>query len=371
MWKSVAVIAAVLVLAGSCGAVDLKYGNTVFVPKNEKANDDILAAGSQVAVEAPVDGDVTAGGQTVQVLGPVEQTAMLAGNEVNLAGGVGNDAWLAGQTVNVTSRIADNAYMAGSTVNLSKDAAIGKDLLVAGGSVSVLGPVDGSMRAAAGDLTIGGRVKGSVYARVQRLHLLKDAQIDGGLFYESPTLVSIDPGARVLGATKRTIPRAEEGRPLFWSATAWWLGKLIAAVIFGVVMIVLFPVRCQATADTARTSIWSSLGIGFVVLVATPIACVVAALTGVGIPVALAVLVTYIILLYASGVFSALAIGQMSLARARHAQTTPNPYSSMILGLVIISLVGLLPYIGWLVRFLVVLAGFGAFLTSWWRSPAD
>lgn len=366
---AVCLVLSLALTAASAGtwAVDIKSGDSVVLGKGEVVKDDVLAGAGQVSIASPVEGDVIAAGQSVSVAGRVKDSTMLAGGTVTLSGPVGNDSFLAGQTVVVSSKVEDNAYLAGSSVVLSEDGSVGKDLLAAGGVVKLMGKVGRHVRATAGQLTIGGEVGGDVFAQAGSLRLVKDAVIRGNLFYESANKAMIDPGARVMGKTVQRIPVREKAKPIFWRPF-WWIGCLIAAVAFGAVLLALFPIRTQGAADRVRASFLKSLGLGVLVLIGAPIATILLAITIVGIPLAIAVLLVYMILLYAAAVFTALALGQYILSRSR--DRVPQPFGSMILGLVILAVVSLIPFLGWLVKLAAVLVGLGGFLISWWTTRA-
>lgn len=355
-----------LIASASCSyAVEIMSGQSVNVGKDQKADDDILAAANDVTISPAVQGDVVAAGNTVAVSGSVKDSAMLAGNNVVLSGPVGNDSWLAGQVVVVSSSVKDNAFLAGNSVGLPRDGSVGKDLLAAGATVNVMGKVGRHLRAAAGALTIAGSVGGNVYAQADKVTVLKGSVINGNLYYESANKAVIEPGAKIVGKTLQTIPAKEKAKPLFWGPF-YGLLCLIASIIFGAVMLLVFPVRSQGTSDTIRNSPWASIGIGLAALIGVPIVVVILMITIVGIPVALAATAVYLVLLYAAHILAALAIGQWILGRG--GVRIPKPLGSMVLGLLILTVLGLVPVLGPLVRFIAMLAGLGGFLISWWQS---
>lgn len=374
-WIS-AVVACMLMILLPVGAmaVNMKSGNAIVYPKGEAVNDDILAAGNQVTVQPDVRGDVTAAGQSVQVSGATSDSVLLAGNSVSATGSIGNDAWIAGSSVVLDSAVRDNAYLAGSSVNFGSGARVGSDLLAAGNQVRVTGTVGRNLRVAANQLVISGTVNGDVFARADNIRILKSANIRGNLSYQSRNKATIESGATIGGRTTYRPLAKEKRAPGFLSMFMWWLIWLIAAILFGVLMLTLFPVRTQATADTVRRSPGASIGFGLLALLVVPLACVIAIITIIGIPLGLTALMIYLILLYAAKIFVGLTIGQWILGRSQSAQ--PKPLVSMILGLVILAIIGAIPVLGWLVSFVVVLLGLGAFLLSWWqarevRRPAE
>ena len=83
--------------------------------------------------------------------------------------------------------------------------------------------------------------------------------------------------------------------------------------------------------------------------------------------VGLVALAVYLVLLYAANIFAGLALGGWIIARTSSGQATPHRIWAMILGVVVLSLVGLIPILGGLIVLLALFAGLGGFLLSWWR----
>lgn len=374
----IALICSLVATLPSCVlGVNLRAGDSVVYPKKTVVEDDILAAGNQVIVEPEVKGDITAAGNTVRVAGPVKDSVLLAGQNVTASGSIGNDAWIAGNSVTLNASVADNAYLAGSNVTLAADADVGTDLLAAGNDIAIMGDVSRHLRAAGTTITIAGTIGGNVYANADAIRLLDGAVIEGDFYYESPAPAFIAPGAKIRGKTVHSLPAEEKLTFIFWPEWVKWIARvlfLIAAIVFGCVLLTLFPAASQAAADTVRRSFWASLGIGLLLLIVTPIACVLALITIVGGPLALAVAAVYLILLYAAGIFVALAVGQRIIGG--RTQDRPKPIGSMILGLVtlavVATLLGMIPsaggFLAGLMNFVILIVGLGSFSASWWRN---
>jgi hypothetical protein len=100
-----------------------------------------------------------------------------------------------------------------------------------------------------------------------------------------------------------------------------------------------------------------SLGIGFVVLLAGPVALLLVGLTVVGIPVAVLGFSLLILSLYTSYVLVAGMVGQFILAPSGPGLARFAP--SLLVGVLILSVVAALPFIGPAVRIVTVLFGLG------------
>jgi hypothetical protein len=351
-------------MAMGAGAVEIKTGQAIVIQKGQPVDDDILAAASEVAIAAPVQGDIVAAGKAIVTTGAVKDSVMLAGRRVTVAGPIGNDSWLAGETTTLDSTVADNAFLAGSEVTLSTNGGVGRDMLAAGEKIRVLGKVGRDLRVAASEAVIGGTVGRDVYAQTDSLIIQKTAVIKGNLWYEANKKATIEPGAKILGKTIHKLPPKEKAKTIFWSPVYWVL-TLLMAIVFGGALLMLFPSRSQATADTVRAAFGPSIGIGLAALILTPALAVVLLITIIGIPIGLSLLAVYGVLLYAAWILGALALGQWILGRAGRAN--PARFGSMILGILILAILGLIPFVGGVFKFVAALLGLGALLISWWR----
>jgi hypothetical protein len=106
-------------------------------------------------------------------------------------------------------------------------------------------------------------------------------------------------------------------------------------------------------------------GIGFLVLVVTPIAACILAITLIGIPLALISFALWLLALYLAKVLVGAAIAQ---AVFKPANTSPRAMAMPLLAsLALVWLITNIPYIGGLLSLLVAIAGMGIVFV-WWRS---
>lgn len=133
---------------------------------------------------------------------------------------------------------------------------------------------------------------------------------------------------------------------------------LLALFVVGAVVIAISPRATEATADRLITAPWMSLLIGFILLVAVPAAVGLIAITLIGIPLSLILLFMYVIMIYFSRAFAALAIGRWLFAR--FGKPGMSLYVDLLVGLLILWLLIAIPYVGWLIHLIAVLLGIGA-----------
>jgi hypothetical protein len=142
---------------------------------------------------------------------------------------------------------------------------------------------------------------------------------------------------------------------------AWpllWLLWFAALLVMGIAAIVVLPASLARVSAMLRARAGRSLLTGFLALVLIPVAIGVLAVTIVGIPLAIVLFAAYIALLMLSGVFVSYRVGEWLLARAHRAQA--SPWTRIALGTLLVSLGMTLPGVGWIVAFIVIVAGLGA-----------
>jgi cytoskeletal protein CcmA (bactofilin family) len=328
---------------------------------------DHFAAGCPVRVDKPVQGDVFLAGCSIDVDGAVGGDAFVAGGNVHLVAPVGQSLYATGGQLTVNTNVGRSARIAGGQVALGPRSQVAGNVLVAGGDVRIEGAVKGYVRAAGGRVLINGAVDGDVVATAGAVELGPNARIAGQLRYASREEVTRDAAAQVQGGVQRMqaeggwpVPdRAERsvGRRGSW---VWSIGLMaIAAVLVGA-----FPGFYARLAQTLRTHGWTSLLLGFVALVCIPVAALILMFTLIGVPLALLAIALYLALLLVGYVSTGIGLGTWALAKLKADRTEAKWWrvGAAVLGVLAISLLGRIPYVGGFVVFGALMIGLGALL---------
>jgi len=196
-------------------------------------------------------------------------------------------------------------------------------------------------------LTNTARIGGNLSARVRQL---KEVQIADGA---------------TIGGKRDIQVRVRESsftRPRFYFHQAVWFA---GAILVGWLGMLLFPGFFQATTQLVSSG-WRSLGLGVGVLAGVPVAMVVIAITLVGFPLSLMVLALYLAAIYLAKIWVGAFLGRTLLKPS--GATKSDWLLGLLLGLLILTLLGFIPYLGGLVRLGVVCLGLGAFAGQLYRA---
>jgi hypothetical protein len=380
--KFIAACAAVLIISIlmfiPAYAADTRTGQNVDVAVGEVVNDDLYLAGSEVTVDGTVNGDVIAVGNRVTINGTVNGSVTVAASTITINGNISNSVRVAGNEININSNIGKDLVAITGSVAISSAGSIGRDLLAASGTVNVNGPVTKNITCNANRLVISNRVGGNVKAASAEVKLEPSASIAGNLEYSSPNEATVAAGAAIKGQTIHTVPEQAPAPSNQTVATA--LGAIVAAIIafilgfiivlalfkyaaallVGIVVIFIARRHVADAIETLRNKPWPCLGWGTLIAVLTPIAAAILCILIVGIPLAIAVLAIYIIAIYIGHIITAIFLGKWMLRRLTADDSIAYLIGALALGLLIIYIVGLVPFISIITDLAVILFGFGS-----------
>jgi hypothetical protein len=350
-------------------AFDSRGGDIVTVPQDEVVDGDLYLMGRNIIVDGTVNGDIFGAGQTITINGTVNGGVTLAGQTLTVNGQVTHGVRLVGQTLNVNSSIGRDLAAAGAVLNVGGTAKIADDLVLGVGTSYISGQVNGDVRGEGGEVTINNEVGENVELEVDKLTITSTANIEGDLVYTSENEAIIQSGARLGGSTTHNVPEKPAAPSPFASIRGKLLGFLMTLVI-GIIVILLAAGRISAMADSIRTKPWPSLGWGALALFVTPIAALVVIITIIGLPVGLIALVLYGIAVYLSQIPVGFLIGRLILKRNGEIESRGLFIGALALGLAILLVLGLIPYVGGLVMLLTIMFGLGSLIVLVARSRA-
>ena len=320
--------------------------------------DDSLAVAGDVTVDGTVTGNLFAAGHRIILRGTVKGDLVAVGERVEIEGTVEGNVFAAGGTVLVRGSVLRSVHGAGDTVRIDSSGRVDGDIVGFAGTIDFDGRVGRDLVAYAGMTNVRGDVGRNASVRTRRLHLEAPARIGGNLVahVRNAAAVQVDDGAIVSGKTETRLLPKEKSRyarvgfyvwKLIWLAAAFLVGVALHALLPG-----LFPARLPGSVALLRAA-----GLGFVALVAVPVAACLLMLTLIGLPAGLLVLGLWLAALYVAQILVATLVGRGFLQKADAPPVSMAPV--LIVGLAFVAVSVNLPYVGGLVRFVVLVLGLG------------
>lgn len=333
-------------------------------------------AGNLVRIAGTVEGTTFAAGQDVQITGNINGDLFISAQNITIDGVVTGNIYVAGQAIKIGVQSEGDVFVAGQNVTIAKEAIIGRDLFVAGATILQEGTIQRNLFGGGSEIIIAGLVGGDVNLQTGNLKLQDNAVIEGNLSYESSKEAVIAPDSKITGETdwKKVASmsteqiRTETKKPinLFFG----FLWSVASALLVWFLVKVWRPDFWTKTAMPIAEVPLKTLGVGFLVLVVTPLLILLAMVTIIGIPLGILVGLIYWASMYLSKIIVAVFIGQWLAKRFKWPELHKGIWLVM-LGLVILGLLNMLPFVKFIVGLLTVVAGLGSLILAHYKVPAD
>src|SRR5215470_6659203 len=362
-WLPALCLAALALLQSDAGAASAEAGASVV--REGPIDHDLYLAGSSVEVSGAVDGDVVAAGGRVLAGDDIVGSVIAAGGTVDVRGTVRRSVRIAGGDVTASAQVGRDLMAVGGTVTLSRAARVAGDAWIAGAHVAVNGGIGKDLNVIGANIAVSATVEGDARLRGHWIAIGPETVIHGRLTYESDTPAAIDSRARIDGGVTReewTAPRRAETAVHIMGVAAkilFALGLIAAGLLF----ILVFPGYSMNAARLIALRPLASLGLGFALLIATPVAVVIAMVSMLGAILGLVVLAAYFISLLLAVLTAALFLGDGILRVLGRGPLTGigRRLAALVLGVIALVVLSGLPFLGGFVLLAALVFGLGAF----------
>lgn len=339
-------------LSGLVGAQSFRSGDDVTVPAGEAIDSTLYAAGRSIDIAGTVNGDVFCGGMTVTISGDVSGDVICAAQNLTISGTVAGDIRVAGQNVTLTGTVGHNATIGAQSYTASSKSRVGGDVSLGGQTATLNGMVGRDIVVGGGEVTINGTIGRRIKGEIDTLTLGSAAIIREGGSYTSRRAASIATGAQV-GSLVHKQPKARAAHHgINWGWRVYFFIALLAAAL---VLVLLWPGLFQRTSQIAMERPLMTVLIGFIASVTMPVILIVLCCTVVGIPLALFLMLAWMVAGLASGAFASYYLGRLLLGRTKF----KNAILYMLLGAAVLLVLRNIPYVNIISIFAALWFGLG------------
>lgn len=337
------------------------------IPQNETINDTLFAAGESIEIDGVVNGDLFTAARSVVIRGNVTGNIFAWSQSVEVDGKIGGSIFSFCQNATVRGTVGHSVYSWVEFLRLEPGSQVASDVVVGSQDAELAGKINGGLIAFAGIVNIHGDIGRNIVAHVGEMNLTSPTHVGGGITanVKHRDNVRIAEGVTIGGPTNIKIRTRQSrySRPGFY---IWRAIGLVGAFIVGWIAMYLFPAFFQATSHAVGAG-WRTFGLGFAILVGTPIAIVLVCLSLIGLPLGLISFGLYLIALYFAVVFVAAFLGGVLFKGVQ--PKTGRALLAYFVGLLILTIVFALPFgIGAILEFLAFCLGLGALVWQLYRS---
>ena len=354
-------------------AAEFRAAEQISLPATQSIKDDLYIAGGAVTSAGNVSGDVVAGGGNVLVSGTVGADLTAAGGTVTVLADVADDVRVAGGNILIQGKVGDDLLVGGGQIQVG-GSGIGGDVAIGGGTVRIEAPVGGSIKIGGGEVYLNAPVGGNVEFMGDTLTLGSGAVISGNLIYSAPKKATIEEGAVVRGETKYTESKDARGAAksglaaiLSLALLGTLLSQFACALLFGLV----FRRYTMMLVENAVTRPLLEIGRGLVVLIVLPVASILLFFTLIGVPLGVLGLLSLVVILLCAWIMVPIILGSIVYRKLSKSLAYEVSWKTILLGTALYVLLGLVPIIGGLAQFALILLTLGVMLKLKWDIAKD
>ncbi|MGQ9664289.1 MAG: hypothetical protein ACUVUH_03030 [bacterium] len=335
----------------------LRTGKDILVAPEEIIDDDLVAMGRTVKIQGIVNGDLFAFAQEVIIENTVNGSIYTGGADININTKKCRSIWALCGSLKADANIENNLLFFGGQLKTHNTNIVKKDMIVFGGEININGEVQGQVKGNAGKIKLNGKIK-SVDIVAEKIYVNSDATVMEDFKAKSKNEPVIDANAKILGNTEfkkieNKTHRSKNGIAGFLK-TIFFISKLV----IGIILIAIFKPYIKKTNQILQDSTWKSLGFGFLTIIVIPIVSVLTLATIIGIPVAIFGVFVFLSLAYISGIIFSAGLGEWIIKLIKK-ESIPSPILSFLVGFILITLICLIPYLGFIFRILILFFGTG------------
>lgn len=303
----------------------------------------VFFGGDKVFANSQIKGIAFVAGNNVEVSGETEY-GFMAGNSLKITGKVNNDLFAVGSniTINDKANIERDAYLGASTIDIS-DTTIGRDVKISAATVTL------------SDVTI----KGDVYIAATTINLEDNVVIEGKLSYNETAVINGIENNKIGEVNAYEVENTEAAT--LASKIKGKLFGIVSGFIILLIMYLVFPNLFKKIdnkiEDNKASNYFSKIGIGFIGLIMIPIVSIISICTVIGMPIGFVLLASYAMSLYFGTLVTAYVVGNKLYTLGLKKEY--NFYTVSFFGLIVMSILGLIPIVSGFVGFFGLLFGLG------------
>ena len=298
----------------------------------------------------------------------VENTNKVSGLDMTLGNTIkyeGESEYLlsAGNNIEINGTVKNDGFVFGNVVNFNENSIIERDLLVLASNVTISGTIKKDVTIYASTVTINGNIE-NVNIKANEI-IIENANINNLSYNEDAVIEVKDSQVNTTNLTEKLQSEVTIQDQIM--NFIYNLGGIL--VIFLALYLLapkLFKKIESNNANITVLNVFSMFGFGTLSLILIPVIFILLLTITFCIPLAILLLILYVLAIWLSSIFTGYLLGYVIWTKLMKKEN--NPLLIGLIGIVVLNLLGIIPYIGILVTVISVMIGMGVILQQFKRN---
>ncbi|PSO45285.1 MAG: hypothetical protein BRC22_01220 [Parcubacteria group bacterium QH_9_35_7] len=363
------VLISLLFLPQAAVSAELRSGQEVQIKQNQIIEENFYSVSTNFSHFGTAKKDLFAVAETISSSGTTTKDQFLAGANINIEGNLQEDLRAVGGEITISGPVEGETVLIGSKVNIEPEAKLNQETIILANKLNLEGKINKKARIFAREIFIDGEVGGNLQANTLIFNITKNAVIGGDLNYSADTKADIPKQTKVEGAINFTPSESslwpfqkkdKNFRQTLISKfdNLWWL-SLLAELMAGLVLFWLFKRKIKKINSSTYYNFGRNILIGLAVLVLSPVVLIGLFSSVVGFWISILLALIGGIFLILSKVGGGILLGSLLRKLILKEDRFKLDWNSVAGGIVALSLVSVIPFLGSFVETLFSTAVFG------------
>jgi len=335
-----------------------------FLPLNEIINDNLYAVAENVNISGQILGDSFLLGNTIFLNSTSSEDIIAAGGEINIMGSSG-DVILAGDILRINSQVNGDLILAAKLIDITSEALVKNSVIIYGENISVRGKFLDKAKITGNSVFLDGVFDKDIIINANNVTFGKNIKINGNLTYNASEIAEVESGAE-LGSNIKFIQNdsidKDDQKILSWG----FLLKILILICSVLILHHLFrnKFNIYTSVDFSYSNFGKSLSIGFLFLMLTPMLAIILLISVLGVWLGLILILLYVTCLVLAYLLTSVIVGMWLnkfLFKDRLSDVSKDiiNWKIVCLGVFILELIGFIPVIGWIIKFILMIFSLG------------
>jgi hypothetical protein len=348
-------------------AAELTAGRDIYIGAEQSFGENVYIGAGKVNILGDVNSDLVIIGGETKINNTVSGDLLVLGGRVSFDGKVTGDVRIIGGDVKIRGEIDGDLFVVGGNVHLYEEAILNGDTILVGGDVGIQNDLNNEVKVIAANVKVNSTIAGLLEVTTQYLHL-GGSNIEGQLQYYSPQEYSSDDAEVNISGTVsyNEINDLKDNsfvkKTIISFGSFWFVLQFITTIIIAFISIYVFRVFSFGVSHIAVHSFWKSLLVGILALIITPLMIIFLITSLVALPVGLLLLLALIFFSIISVALAGIFIGAWARKTLSKKRDFVVSFQSATVGIIFLSALQFIPYIGNVIRAVLIVVALGATL---------
>jgi cytoskeletal protein CcmA (bactofilin family) len=359
-------VIALLFLPFGASAFNFKTGSELNINNQDNSSENLYLFGGKVNFDDEMEKDLFVVSGEGNLKGKFLEDVEVVALQLNLSGNLENDTRLFGGEININGETKKDLFIVAGKVNINESAVLGGKTLIIAGEVNLNGKINNDIKIISARTYVNGEINSNVEITTQQLMIFGNSKITGSFNYFSPQKASVDSNSKIEGELKfnqiEKINENSQFKKVVLNVIIFWtVIKFLASLFITLILVFMFKVFSQKVSQSALNFPFKSFFSGLLAIILIPIICVILFASLFAIPISIILFFFYLILWILTASVSGMVLGlYIKKLKNKDNAKTEVDFNYSTIGIVILTFLSFVPWIGDILRAIFLPLSFGA-----------